>query len=657
MEKKNTPGGLSRRTLLGAAAASGAMSGMTAFASSSAYAAEDSATFLTNYLRNAGSSARISGSYILDGPIVLPPTLRSLELKSTARLAVRGDHSALIRTGSVVFREHLPAAIAAGADRLTTNRPSLYSAGEYLLVSGTNVVAGSTDRYGYLRRVVAVEQTSVRLDAPVPRPIDQMPRTSKVVLAPSLKIYGSGEILNLEPASGMSALVNVVATENFGLHGVGIHDNGTTAVHVAHCLGGTIDCRIYDLLDDGQTYFGYGVSVAGATRGLTVRGVISRVRHAVTTNPGPLVENVGRAGEPEDCTFAPSAIDCSDKSVDTHRLGWNITIVPNVLRGRGGVQVRADNTHVVGGSIVGSAGPGVSVSSLVKVPAQIRDVAISDLQASGTAILSSGPSRSENVTIRNSFGTNIVLSSNCVVIGGSISAGNPVGVKFLGSHNRVSEIQLGESVTTPYVEASGAIDNQFSTAPPTDIEMLPAPVCIDAPSITGISQVGQQLACGYGVWNQSNLRLTWTWTRDGVPISGAVERTYPRYDLTASDLGCRIGVEIRAYKTGFDTGMFRAGSTEPVAPAPALVPTTKPYLSGSLSVGSYITVNKGVWSPTAQSLVVEWIVNGVVVAGLTTSTYRVRSTDVGSTISARITARRSGYLDGVYTIPPLTMVA
>lgn len=655
METNDARPGLSRRTLLGGAAASVAISGMTTLSSSDALAAEDSATFLTNYLRNAGASARISGSYILDGPVVLPPTLRSLELKSTARLAVRGDHSALVKSGSVVFREHLPTLIPANADRFTTNRPTMYAVGEYLLVSGANVVAGSTDRYGYLRRVVAVESTSVRLDAPVPRVIDQMPRTSKVVLAPSLKIFGSGQILHLDPSAGMSALVNVVATENFSLYGVDIHDNGTTAVHLAHCLGGVVDCRIHDLLDDGQTYFGYGVSVAGATRGLTVRGVISRVRHAVTTNPGPLIENVGRVGEPEDCTFAPTAIDCSDKSVDTHRLGWNTTIVPNVLRGRGGVQVRADNTHVVGGSIIGSAGPGISVSAIVRVPAQIRDVAISDLQASGTAILSSGPSRSQNVTIRNSYGPNIVLSSNCVVLGGSISAGNPIGVKFLGSHNHVSEIQLGESVTTPYVEVTGVVDNYFDTAPPVDIQPLPAPVCIEAPGITGVPQVAQQLACGYGVWNQSNLRLSWTWMRDGVPIAGAVERTYPRYDVTASDVGRRIEAEVRAYKTGFDTGVFRTVPTEPIAPAPALVPTSKPYLSGSLSVGSYVTVNKGVWSPTAQSLVVEWIVNGTVVEGLTTSTYRVRSTDVGGTLSARITARRAGYLDGVYTIPPLTM--
>jgi hypothetical protein len=634
-----------------------AASGVSALSATSSRAAVDDAAYLTDYLNRAGASARISGSYVLDRPIELPHSLRSLELRSTARLAVRGNQTALIRAGSTVFREHLPAAIVAGSDAIATNRPSLYSVGEYLLLSGANTVSGSADRYGYLRRVVAIEPASVRVDSPIPRVIDQMPRSSKVALAPSLKIYGSGQIYNLDPATGMSALVNVVATDNFQIHGVDIHDNGTTAINVANCLNGLIDCTVHDLLDDGQTYFGYGVSASGATRGLVVKGVISRVRHAVTTNPGPLITNVGRVGEPEDCTFAPAAVDCSDKSVDTHRLGWNTTIIPNVVRGRGGVQVRADNTHVVGGSIVGSAGPGISISSVVQVPAQIRDVAISDLQASGTAILSSGPSRSENVTIRNSYGPNIVLSSYCVVRGGSISAGNAIGVKFVGSHNRVSEIQLGESVTTPYVESADSIDNQFSTAPPTDIELLPPPICTQDPGISGVAQVGQQLACGYGVWNQSNLRLSWTWTRDGLPIPGASERTYPRYDVTAADLGRRIGAVVRAYKTGFETGIVQTTETEAVAPAPALVPTAAPSLSGTPSVGSYVTVNKGTWTPSAQSITVEWLLNGAIVAGLTTNSYRVRSSDVGSTIAVRVTAKRSGYLDGVYTTAEVTMIA
>lgn len=651
MRKKLTAGRVSRRTFLGSVGGALAAAAVPALP---ATAATDSAAFLMDYLSKAGSSASIGGSYILDSPVVVPHNLRSLELRAGAKLAVRGNHSALVRRGSVVLKEHLSNPIVAGAASFVANRPSLYVVGEYLLLSGVNTVPGSTDKYGYIRRVTAVGP-SVTLDAPIPRTIDLLPRASKITFAPSLKILGAGEIYNVDAITGRSPLIDAFATDNFQVSGIDVHHNGTSGINVAHCLNGLIDCKVRDLMDDGILYFGYGVNVVGATRGLVVRGTMTRVRHAVTTNPGPTVTNVGPVGEPENCTFAPTAVDCSDKSIDTHRVGWNTTIIPNVLGGRGGVQVRADNTHVIGGTISGSTGPGVAVSSAVMVRTEIRDVVISDLKASGKAILSNGPSRSQNVKIRNCYGPNIELSNNCIVIGGSISAGSPVGVNFVGSNNTVTDIQLGASVTTPYTESLLSVNNQFSTAPPTDIELLPAPVCTSLPSLSGTAQVAKQISSSYGVWNQADVKLTWSWTRNGTPIAGAVDRTYPRYDVVAADLGCRIGVEVRAYKAGFVTGSARAPETDPVAPAPPLTPTTVPTLSGTRTVGSYITVNKGTWNPSPQKLVVAWVVDGQVVPNLATNTYRVSTADVGRSLSARVTASRTGWLDGVYTTPPITM--
>lgn len=176
-----------------------------------------------------------------------------------------------------------------------------------------------------------------------------------------------------------------------------------------------------------------------------------------------------------------------------------------------------------------------------------------------------------------------------------------------------------------------------------------------APVLSGTAMVGQQISSSYGVWNQSNLQYTWTFTRNGVPITGAIDRTYPRYDITAADAGAVLGVVVRASKAGYISGTADGGKTAPVALAGPLKATTPPSITGTPTVGSYLTINKGSWTPTAQKLEVAWLINGQVLAGVTTNTFRVRSTDPGKTISARVTASRAGWKNGVATTPGILM--
>lgn len=646
---------ITRRALVGAfgttlaSAAIGQIPDRTLGKIPSPKAGEDGAPFLNQFFANADTHAVIQGQYTLDSPVKVPHNLRHLEMRDSAELKVRGNHPAVLRHGEVRMREHLTSTLGTGSNEFTVKNGSRYEVGEHILLSGANVVPGSTDRYGYLRKIVRVTATAVHFDRPIPRPITKMPRVSSVKLAPSLRISGTGQIFNEDATQGRTPLVDYFASERPQILGISIHSSGGAGVRIAHCLGGLIDCKIHDLLDDGKQYFGYGVEVSGATRSLTVRGTMTRVRHSVTTSPGPTLDSIGAAGEPEDCLFAPIAVACSDKSVDTHRVGWNTTITPIVSGGHGGVQVRADNTKVIGGSITGSWGPGVAVSSVVREPATISDLIIKDLNASGTAILSYGPSRSTNVTIRNSFGPNIVLSEGCVVKGGSINAGNSIGVHFLGSGNIVENIQLGDSVTTPFLEDKKATNNIFITAPPTDIELLPAPHCISIPTIKGDSRVGGQISSAYGIWDEDGLEYSWSFTRDGEFIKGAVGRTNPRYDVVPADVGTVLAVEVTVTKAGFENGTADGGQTSPVVPAGPIEGKRKPSLSGVPSVGNYLYLDKGAWTPWPEETATAWLVNGKVVAGVTTDAFFLRTADVGKTIAARVTASRQGWLDAVDT--------
>jgi hypothetical protein len=522
--------------------------------------------------------------------------------------------------------------------------------GEYILVTTYDVVPKSPDKYGYMRQVTAVSGRSVSVDGAIPRGMTLQPRTAAVALAPSLRLWGSGEIVSADATVNKGSLVSFFAVNEPLVEGLNIHDSGGSGITVAHCLNGTINCTITDLKDDGVNYFGYGVNVTGATRGLVVKGKMARVRHAVTTNAGPQVVGIGPAGEPEDCRFEPSAENCSDKSIDTHRVGWNTTIVPNVIGGRGGVQVRADNTHVVGGSIVGSAGPGIAVSEVVGVPAVISGVAISYLKASGTALLCNGPATASDVVIRDCYGTNIILKNNSLVTGGSISAGGNIGVRFAGSNNTVRDLQLGESVTTPYVEDAGVTGNVFDTAPPDDIEPLPAPQSITPIGVAGTAAVGSQLVASYPTWNVTGVTNSFTWLRNGVEIAEATRRDHPKYDVISIDMGKSLSVRVSGDRVGYARGVA-ASPDYMVAAGPALVATTAPVMSGTGAIGSYLSVTKGTWTPAAQTWAYAWFVNGVQQTGATGDRVQIQSAWAGKDVAVRVTASRTGWASGSVTTP------
>jgi hypothetical protein len=413
---------------------------------------DDASGVIKAFLAQSTGRAELLGNYMLDEEIVVPHNVHSLVLLAGSTLTVRGDHPGITRAGSITFRETTRSTMSADSDQIEVRTPTLYSVGEHLLLSGMDVVSGSLDRYGYLRRVVDIDGTTVRVDRPLPRTISAAPRTSSVKLAPAFTISGRGTITSSDPGAMFSALVRLIAVKSPNVTGITITQSGATGITVSHCLGGSVDCTISDLLDDGKKHFGYGVNVSGSTRDLRVSGTISRVRHAVTTNAGMRIDGVGNAGEPENCHFAPQAIDCTNKSIDTHRLGWGTVIVPHVVRGNGGVQIRSDNATVEGGSVVGCHGPGVFVSSKVAVATRIENVTIADLKAGQTGLWAKGPAHVIHPSIRLTRGSGIVLSDDSSVAGGEI-VGNPdQGLVVNGSNNDVSDLRIGPDVKQGLVE-------------------------------------------------------------------------------------------------------------------------------------------------------------------------------------------------------------
>ncbi len=65
---------------------------------------------------------------------------------------------------------------------------------------------------------------------------------------------------------------------------------------------------------------------------------------------------------------------------------------------------------------------------------------------------------------------------------------------------------------------------------------------------------------------------------------------------------------------------------------------TPPSIAGVTSTGSLLTADKGVWNPPGLSYQYQWLRDGAVIVGATSSAYRLASADRNTMISLRVTA-------------------
>ncbi|MBO1770905.1 cell wall-binding repeat-containing protein [Agrococcus sp. TF02-05] len=67
-----------------------------------------------------------------------------------------------------------------------------------------------------------------------------------------------------------------------------------------------------------------------------------------------------------------------------------------------------------------------------------------------------------------------------------------------------------------------------------------------------------------------------------------------------------------------------------------------PTISGSAVFGSTLAVDPGSWTD-GTTLEYQWLANGAVIAGAAGTTFTIRASDVGRSISVRVTGRQAGY--------------
>lgn len=218
------------------------------------------------------------------------------------------------------------------------------------------------------------------------------------------------------------------------------------------------------------------------------------------------------------------------------------------------------------------------------------------------------------------------------------------GVDISGATGTTYTLVLADLAASIDVEVTATNSEGSATANSNDIgpieAALAAPVNTVLPVISGTTTVGQTLTCSEGTWTGNPTpTYSYQWFDDAVAISGATSSTYL---LTASETGGTITCRVTATNSEGSTNATSAG-VGPVASAPAApVNTVAPVISGTTEVGQTLTSTAGTWTgnPT-PTYAYQWLDDAVAIPGATSATYLLTSSEVGGTITCRVTATNS----------------
>ncbi|WP_067437926.1 hypothetical protein [Nocardioides jensenii] len=170
---------------------------------------------------------------------------------------------------------------------------------------------------------------------------------------------------------------------------------------------------------------------------------------------------------------------------------------------------------------------------------------------------------------------------------------------------------------------------------------------------TATPRVGLTATGTRGTWAGNPTTFSYQWLVDGTAVAGGGALTSPA--LPASTYGKELVLRVIATRETCETKVDYSAA-KVVAVGSGLVATSTPTLSGDPKVGDPVTVSTGTWSPAASSHIYQWQVDGVDVAGATSSQFTPSPAQVGKAVRVRVTAATPGHSTGSALTPARTVL-
>lgn len=369
-------------------------------------------------------------------------------------------------------RRHLTAPAYVGQNHVAVSAEDLeeFEADDWIFIRGTMTTPGVTagSRVACIRQVTG-KGALLYFDAGLYRqyPVDggNAPYITKFVPGSRVDFVG-GTYRHVDKSNTM-CLFDFLLCFNPDVHGVRLEHSGSAGFRFTHGIAGSFnESHVFDLTDDVLNgHGGYGVALCGAVRGYRFNsGSVGKVRHAITTGsvfsaaggfdsslplPAPLLNVLQGCGEPEAIYYGPVyCFGTTNAALDCHEQGFGITIMANVHGCFDGALIRADECHIIGGSMINCRRSGVRIDGPASNPApsntikaSIKNLTINNMVQEGSdcyGIWAEVPGSTidiANTDIKGHFKKAISVDDDTITVrirGGLIDGGDAEGTGTVG---------------------------------------------------------------------------------------------------------------------------------------------------------------------------------------------------------------------------------
>lgn len=214
-----------------------------------------------------------------------------------------------------------------------------------------------------------------------------------------------------------------------------------------------------------------------------------------------------------------------------------------------------------------------------------------------------------------------------------------------------SYLYVGKTITVKITSTSAFYNTATRTTGGVVIVKADAPLGNPTMiSSTGLYQPGAKLSVNTNLpsWDTTGLTFSYQWQISGdAGATWTTVSTASTYTLLTSQPTQRVQVIITAKKPGYNDRVLTRGTTviDWLGPLDA---TTPPLLSGPASnivtpVGTPLTVTTGFWNAAGLTFSYEWLRDGVVIPGVTGSTFTPTAAYYGDQVQVIVTAKAAGY--------------
>ena len=184
-------------------------------------------------------------------------------------------------------------------------------------------------------------------------------------------------------------------------------------------------------------------------------------------------------------------------------------------------------------------------------------------------------------------------------------------------------------------------------------DLAPAlPTLTRAPQLSGIGAIGQRLSVIDPVFSDmAGISMAYQWLRDDAPITGATGQAYV---AQAADAGHDLAARVTGTLGGIDLPPTVTQALH-VDRLPIDLGAL-PVITGSPQVGKTLSVTPPIWSVDGVDTAYQWLRDGTPLPGQQGRSYTPTPDDLGKAITAQVTGSKLGFLDGLATSLPVTVL-